>query len=76
MIMNLILDYPFFELEEWSDAVRTAEASDSAVYSWKSVGISNWLERVISNVDTIGLVVLPKSLPEHIEMPDDWDDES
>ena len=76
MILNLILDYPFFELEEWREAVRTSEASQSAVYSWKSVGIHNWLERAISNVDTIGLVVLPANLPERIGMPDDWDDES
>ena len=45
------------------------------LYTWKTVGRANWLERGISNVDAAGIVALPNSLPDRIEMPNDDVDE-
>jgi hypothetical protein len=72
--ISIILPGSFHQLEDWQDAVRFAEQTHGAVYSWKTSEAHNWLERGISLVDVLGLVVLPDSLPVEIEMPDDPDD--
>ena len=56
------------------DAVRAEEAANAlngAVYSWKTVGRHNWLEKGYKKVDTLALVVLPGVLPDCIEMAED-----
>lgn len=60
-----------FQLEEISQAEQHAFATDGEIYCWKTVGRSNWLERRLSVADVLALVVLPKNLPQWIDMPDD-----
>lgn len=47
---------------------RTPEAE---VFSWKTIGRENWLDRGTSLSDVLGLVVLPPGLSDSLEMPDD-----
>ena len=61
-----------FDTLDFKKADEIAGKIDGKVYSWKTVGKSNWLEKGYRRVDTIALVVLPSALPESIEM---WDDE-
>lgn len=60
-----------FSLEEAREAEQLAIQSKNTVYSWKASGRSHWLEQGYSISDTLGLVLMPLGLPEHIEMPDD-----
>lgn len=69
--LSVLLPCDFHFLEDWKDAVRFAEQTHGAVYSWKTSGNQNWLERGISLVDVLGLVVLPDGMPAEVEMPDD-----
>uniref|UniRef100_A0A7C4CCD0 Uncharacterized protein n=1 Tax=candidate division WOR-3 bacterium TaxID=2052148 RepID=A0A7C4CCD0_UNCW3 len=73
MRCTLSIDVParFYQLEEHARAQRLAERTGRAVYTWKTTGRANWLERQFSNVDALGLVLLPSGLPETIAMPDD-----
>jgi hypothetical protein len=41
------------------------------VYSWKTEGRYNWLERGFSVVDVLGLTILPDGLSNKIDLPDD-----
>lgn len=66
-----IFEFEFFELEDTKKAKQFAESMDGEVYSWKTVRYSNWLEKRLSVVDTLGLVVIPKGLPDWIDLPDD-----
>jgi hypothetical protein len=66
-----IFEFEFFELEDTKKAEQFAESIDGEVYSWKTVGYSNWLEKRLSVADTLGLVVIPKGLPDWIDLPDD-----
>ncbi len=65
------LDAHFFDRDESEQAESLAKSTNGAIYSWKTVGCSNWLERGYSCADVLGMVVLPKSLPDYIDMPDD-----
>ncbi len=65
------LDTHFFERDEVEEAESLAQSTNGAIYSWKTVGRSNWLEGGYSCIDVLGIVVLPSSLPEYIDMPDD-----
>ena len=65
------LDFDLFQLEEWRAASRKARMSHGSIYTWKTVGRSNWLEKRPSVVDALGLVVLPAWLPDYIDLPDD-----
>jgi hypothetical protein len=60
-----------YQLEEYNEVVRIANKQSSTVYSWKTLGKDNWLEQGISLIDTLGLIVLPKGLPDVIDMADD-----
>lgn len=68
------MDFEFFELEDAKKAEQFAESIDGAIYSWKAIGYSNWLEKKLSVADVLGLAVLPKDLPDLIDLPDDTDD--
>ena len=70
MLTNQI-ETEFFELEEAYEAEQLTQRTHSQVYSWKTVGRSNWLERGLSISDVLGLVVLSIDLPDSLDMPDD-----
>lgn len=60
-----------YQIEEWKDAVLMAESTNQIVYSYKTIGRSNWFEKGLSISDVMGLVVLPNGLPDVIDLPDD-----
>lgn len=61
----------FYYLEEWRLARSAARRNRTSVYSWKTSGRANWLERGYSCVDCLGLVELPRGLSDTLPMPDD-----
>ena len=67
----LQLELEIFQIEEIAQAERKAKESDSQLYSWKTSGDENWLERGLSITDVLGIVILPQGLPDVIDMPDD-----
>ena len=64
-------EFEFFQIEELQNAEQYAEEIDGSIYSWKTTGNSNWLEKRLSVADVLGLVVLPKNMPEWIDLPED-----
>lgn len=72
--LYLKFDLELFDIEELSEAQHLATQSNGALYCWKTTCSSNWLERGISKIDVLGIVVLPKGLPHYIEMPNDEDE--
>ena len=77
MRITLYIQYEtdFFQLEEFAQAHALAERTDAEIYSWKTSGIENWLVRGPSVVDLLGLVLLPRGLPDNIDMPDDIEED-
>jgi hypothetical protein len=69
--LDLSLDLPFYELEEAREAWEAASRSGAALYTYKTSGRDNWLDRGASVIDALGLVVLPSGLPNQIAMPPD-----
>ena len=69
--LDIHLDVEGFETSEYRKAVEYAEKTNGEVFSWKNTCRSNWLERGPSRVDTGILVVVPKTLPDHVDMCDD-----
>ena len=70
--LHLILeDVEFFDTLDAKKAEALAKQVNGEVYSWKTVGRSNWLEHGYRLVDVAGLVVLPGRLPDSIQMADD-----
>ncbi|MDA0770737.1 MAG: hypothetical protein BZY79_06480 [SAR202 cluster bacterium Casp-Chloro-G4] len=69
--LRLEVDVKFFQLEESAEAESLAKQIDGAVYTWKTIRTVNWLEHGFRNVDALGLVVLPRLLPDEIQMSDD-----
>ena len=69
------LEFEFFQIEELKSAERYAKEINGSIYSWKTTGKSNWLEKNLSVVDVLGLAVLPKNLPDWIDLPDDGESE-
>lgn len=61
----------FYYLEEWLLAHSAARRNRTSIYSWKTSGRANRLERGYSCVDCLGLVELPHGLPDEIPMLDD-----
>jgi hypothetical protein len=54
-------EFEFFQIEELKSAEQYAKHVDGSIYSWKTTGKSNWLEKRLSVVDVLGLAVLPKT---------------
>lgn len=73
--MSIYLDMEVYDIEEIREVERLAAETRSQIYSWKTTGRSNWLDRGLSNVDVLGLVILPQGLPDSIEMTDDVPEE-
>jgi hypothetical protein len=69
--LDSALEFEFYELENAKKAEQFAESIEGEVYSWKTSGYSNWLEKRMSITDVLGLAVLPKGLPDWIDLPDD-----
>lgn len=69
--LPMLLDVQMYQLEEHNEVVRIAIKQSSTIYSWKTLGKDNWLEKGISLIDTLGLIILPKGLPDVINMADD-----
>jgi len=64
-------EFECFEIEEAQDVERLAEETVGSVYSWKTEGRYNWLQKGFTVVDVLGLTILPKGLPDLIDLPDD-----
>lgn len=74
--LHLEIDTEFFQIEQASEAESLANSTSGGVYTWKTVGKANWLEQGFSNVDALGLVVLPLTLPDTIKMCPDEDEDT
>jgi len=74
--LALYLDVDFYELEDSEQAVAAADKTNRSVYTWKTSGLTNWMERRISNVDALGLVLLPRGMPDCLDMPEDPEDDA
>lgn len=72
--ITLQLDLELFQIEEVEQAEQRAEEVGGVLYCWKTSGSENWLERGLSVVDVLGIIVLPQGLPDTINMPDDVED--
>lgn len=69
--LSIYIDAEVFQIEEISEVQHLAAETHSQVYSWKTIGRSNWLDRGMSISDVLGLVILPQGLPDYMEMADD-----
>ena len=73
--LRIELDVEFFQIEDAAKAESLANEIDGTVYTWKTIGKSNWLEHGYRIVDALGPVILPKAWPDTLQMCDDPDDE-
>ncbi len=71
LTLGLLIDAECFDTSEIENAEQLAESTGGHVYTWKTVGRRNWLERGYRIVDAIGLVVLPDVVPDKVKMLDD-----
>lgn len=73
MKVNLGEEFEFecFDIEEAKLVEKIAEETDGVVYSWKTEGRYNWFQKGFTVVDVLGLTVLPKGMPDWIDLPDD-----
>ncbi len=69
--LNGSFEFEFFQIEEFKNAEQYAKEIDGSIYSWKTVGNANWLEKRLSVADVLGLAVLQKNLPDWIDLLDD-----
>jgi hypothetical protein len=69
-------EFDLFSIEEVRGVEKLAEKTNGAVYSWKTEGQHNWLQKGFTVVDVLGLTIIPKGLPDLIDMPDDEEEES
>lgn len=60
-----------FQTENARNTEKLARETNGVVYSWKTEGRYNWLEKGLSIVDVLGLTILPDGLPDKIDLPDD-----
>jgi hypothetical protein len=68
---SLNLELELFQLEQATEALARAKRINGVLYSWKTTGVLNWLERGLSISDLLGIVILPKGMPDQIDLPDD-----
>lgn len=69
--LYLKFDVVVFNTDEVSEARHLASESNGVLYCWKTSDNSNWLEKGLSASDVLGIVVMPRGLPQQIDMPDD-----
>ena len=65
----------WYYLEQWKEVLSKASNSGREVYTWKSIGVENWLEKGLSISDVLCLVILNKGYPDYIDLPDDDTDD-
>jgi hypothetical protein len=65
------VEFELFQREEIHSVEQLSRETKSSIYSWKTTGSSNWLEKGLSIIDVLGLVLLPSDSPDWIELPDD-----
>lgn len=68
-------EFDYFDIEEAQKVERLAKETDGIVYSWKTEGRYNWFQKGFSVVAILGLTILPKGLPDWIDLPDDEEGE-
>jgi len=73
--INILLEVELFNLEDALRAEQLAKETNSEVYCWKATGQSNWLQKGLSIADVYCLAVLPRNLPDLMDMPDDISEE-
>ena len=75
LTLHLEMTAEVFDTLESAKAEAVAESLGGQVYTWKTVGRRNWLERGYRMVDALALVVLPGTLPDTVHMCDDVPEE-
>jgi hypothetical protein len=73
--LYLKFDVEVFNTDEVKEAQRLANELSGVLYCWKTTCNSNWLEKGLSIVDVLGVVILPQGLPDQICMPNDEKEE-
>ena len=68
---DLLLPLKLYQIEELGRVKERLNQTGGCVYTWKTTGRSNWFERGLSIVDSLGVVILPEGIPAVIELPDD-----
>ena len=71
LTLELLLPLKVFEIYEKAELERYAEETGGEIYTWQTLCIKNWLQKGFHIIDELGYVVLPKDLPEQIDMCDD-----
>ena len=71
LTLPIHLEADCFDTSQAELAGRTAQQKSMEIYSWKTSGKSNWLEKGFQRSDVLNLVLLPQGLPGTIDMPDD-----
>jgi hypothetical protein len=69
--LYLAFETEVFNTEEISQAEKLVTETNGEIYCWKTSGNSNWLEKGLSLSDVLGIVILPRNLPDYIDMLDD-----
>jgi hypothetical protein len=65
------IEFECFEIEDACNTETLAQETNGVIYSWKTEGRYNWLQRGFSVVDVLGLTILPAGLPDEIVLPED-----
>ena len=68
------LNAKYFETSAAHKAQEYARQTGGCVYSWKTVGDSDWLEAGVWRCDVLGLLVLPVGLPDAIDLKEEGDE--
>ena len=73
LTLEIEMESPLFQTTQPQEAEDYAKQHACNVYTWKTTGRTNWLEKGFAKSDTLALVALPNNLPDTIHMPDDPD---
>ena len=71
ILIQVQLDTPTFPTTEPQEAQAYIDQHGGSIYTWKTLGDQNWLEKGFARSDTLAFVVIPESLPDTIQMPPD-----
>lgn len=64
VVFSQNLSFDIFDIESANDVYILAAKNNGVVYSWKTEGKYNWLEKGFHVVDVLGLTILPEGLPD------------
>ena len=68
--LHIEMDVELFDLTDIKKVEAQAKETNGTIYTWKTIGRANWLDQGASNVDALGLVIIPRS-PDRIKMSED-----